>query len=132
MALFTHDQDHVVQQVRYLAGADRTEVAYFADSPLRGSGDGPPWTWRRYEPPVRETRILLLSDLGMGSSRIDPWGANRAEWEKFADLVSQHECHVAALVPYPARRFPRWMARLFAVVSWDRSLTAGRASRAVP
>jgi hypothetical protein len=131
MALFTQDQDHVVQQVRDLVGTDRTVVAYFADSPLRGSGDGPPWTWRRYEPPVRETRILLLSDLGMGRSRIDPQTAGRAEWEKFADLVTQHECQVTALVPYPARRLPRWMARLFAVVSWDRSLTAGRASRAV-
>jgi hypothetical protein len=131
MALFTQDQHHVVQQVRDLVGTDRTEVAYFADSP-RDSGDGPPWTWRRYEPPVRETRILLLSDLGMGRSRIDPQGAGRAEWEKFADLVSQHGCQVTALVPYPARRLPRWMTRLFAVVSWDRSLTAGRASRAVP
>jgi hypothetical protein len=132
MTPFAEDQDQITRQVRDLVGVNRTDVRYFADSPLWGTGYGPPWTWRRYQPPEPKTRILLLSNLGAGVSPTDLTGDVRAEWEHFAELVARHECDAVLLVPYPVGRLPGWITRLFAVATWDRSLTTGRASRAVP
>jgi hypothetical protein len=126
MAPFARDQVHLVQQVREVAGADRVEVRYFADAPQRGAGEGPLWTWTEYRPPAPKTRILLLSDLGIGGLPWSPGRSTRTEWESFADLARWHSCDVVAMVPFP--RWPTWASGLFTVVAWDRTLTAARAS----
>jgi hypothetical protein len=126
MVPFARDQVHLVHQIREVAGADRVEVRYFADAPQRGAGDGPLWTWTEYRPPAPKTRIVLLSDLGIGGVLWSPSRSARTEWESFAELARWHRCDVVALVPYP--RWPAWASRLFTVVAWDRTLTATRAS----
>jgi hypothetical protein len=129
MAPFAADQDHVVRQVRDLVGAERTEVRYFANAPLRGVGYGPVWTWTDYRPPAPGTPVLVLSDIGLGGWWLDPARAERSEWEEFARVIVGHGCELIALVPYPAARWPAWLTRRFAVATWDRRLTAGRAQR---
>lgn len=130
MAPFTADQDHLVEQVRELVGADRTEVRYFADTPRRGSGPGPVWTWRDgYRPPPSGTPVLLLSDLGI-SHRWEVPGRERTEWEAVASVVRGNGSEIVALVPYPPARWPQWSRRLFTILMWDRALTAGRARAA--
>jgi hypothetical protein len=131
MAPFVRDQEHLIRQVRHLVG-DAATVAYFADAPGRGAGSGPVWTWSAYEPPPSGSRILLLSHLGIGGPWPDPARAGRSEWEQFAELVRWHGCRVIVLVPYPIARVPAWAFRLFAVASWDRSLTSARAARVRP
>jgi hypothetical protein len=132
MSPFARDQEYLTRKVRDLVGHDTTHVLYFADAPLRGAGPGPIWTWESYRPPPPGRRILLLSHLGIGGPWPDRGRARRAEWEAFADLCRRRDNRVVALVPYPLTRIPRWAGRLFALVSWDRTLTTGRAVRARP
>jgi hypothetical protein len=127
MAPFAADQDHLVDQIREVVGKERTDVRYFADSPLRGNGPGPVWTWRRrYRPPPPGTPVLILSDLGI-LPRWDVSAARPAEWAAFARRLRAAGSTGIALVPCPPARWPAWVRRSFVSVMWDRSLTVGGA-----
>ena len=129
MEPFIDDQGAVLDQLAAITGRNGLSVRYFQYRPLSGvsetghSGPSP------YLPPPPGTRVLVLSDLGLGGSADDVRRATRAEWESFGHLLSRHGCQAAALVPLPPRRWPGWLVRLFPLVSWDRRTTAGEAAR---
>lgn len=126
MELFDRDVRDLLRQVRRVAGAGQTAVTRFAYAPPRGAGSGPKATWGRYRPPHPRTRILILSDFGMGGPAIDYRRANADEWVDFAHQIRRHGCAAVALTPYPRRRWPDWLPALFPVVPWDRNVTVGQ------
>jgi hypothetical protein len=123
MRLFAGDQAQVVQQVRAIAGDQLTNVRYFSDVPARGAGTGPRWTWEEYEPPGPGTRVLVLSDFGLGAPL---WYAHRGdadEWRSFTHLLRRQGCDAVALAPVPAGRWPGWLTALMPLICWDRTTT---------
>jgi hypothetical protein len=131
MQPFAQDQVQVVAQVRGVAGPERTSVLYFADSPTRGAGPGPRRTWRRYEPPQRGTRVIVLSDCGLSGPALHPRRSQPEEWQSLAGQLRREECDPVALIPLPVVRWPRWLSTLMPLVCWDRNTTAASVSFSV-
>jgi hypothetical protein len=125
MEPFSRDVHETVQNVQATVGHEHTQVAYFDHCPVRGAGPGPRWTWGEYVPPAPGTRILILSDLGMGGPRLNARRSTRAEWERLIRILAYAECTAVAFVPFPEQRWPSWAAKLLPLVPWDRQTTAG-------
>ncbi|MDX8028682.1 hypothetical protein SK803_00600 [Lentzea sp. BCCO 10_0856] len=131
MELFARDQHDLVTRIRAVAGVETTSVAYFADVPTRGTGPRGRRTWRDYTPPSRGTRVLLLSDFGIGGPVFHDRRGTPAEWREFITSVRRAGCSPVGLAPYPPSRRPAWLSDSMPVLLWDRGTTAGRASMAV-
>jgi hypothetical protein len=123
MRLFAGDQAQVVRQVRAIAGEQLTSVRYFSDVPTRGAGTGPRWTWEEYEPPGPGTRVLVLSDFGLGAPLWYAHGGEAGEWRSFTHRLRREGCDAVALVPVPAGRWPGWLNALMPLICWDRPTT---------
>jgi hypothetical protein len=132
MRPFRRDQADVVSDVRAVVGASMTNVAYFADVPSRGAGPGRRWSWQPYEPPISGTRVLLLTDFGIGADPLATHRASPAEWARVLRLLLHQDCRPVALVPYPPQRWPRQLRRLCPMVTWDRHTTVGHARTVMP
>jgi hypothetical protein len=123
MQPYRRDQYELVQQITGLVGPELTQVRYFADVPTRGTGPGPRRTWQTYRTPGPGTRVLIVSDLGVGGPFLDPRRASVAEWQQVLDEISRAGCTAVALVPYPADKVPAGLARLLSALTWDRTTT---------
>lgn len=123
MLPFARDQHDLVARVRSLFGPERTDVQRFADAPLRGTGPGARWTWKPYQPPPPDTRILLLSNFGIGGHPLDYLAGDRTEWQEFLDVVARHKATPVGFVPYPPQRWPLWLRSQLTLVCWDRGTT---------
>jgi hypothetical protein len=124
MRIFARDQANMVRRVRWLIGADRSEVLYFTGSPMRGVTRRPADRPERYRPPAPHTRVLLLSDFGVVPHINCRLGAQRAEWESYFRSIESSARTPVGLIPYPSRRWPDWLDRQVSLVTWDRSSTA--------
>jgi hypothetical protein len=131
MEPFTGDRRAVIRQLRRIVGQDSLTIQYFSHAPLRGVSSRPSGRLGDYQLPAPGTRILLLSDLGLGGIPGDYRRGRREEWEAFADLTARNYCWVTALVPFPPKRWPSWLGRLFPLISWDRSTTVAEAAHRV-
>ena len=109
--------------MRAIAGDQLTSITYFSDVPARGAGTGPRWTWEDYQPPGPGTRVLVLSDFGLGAPLWYARGGDTAEWRLFVHRLRRQGCDAVALVPVPAGRWPGWLTALMPLICWDRSTT---------
>ena len=125
MRLFAGDQAQVIRQVRAIAGDQLTSVRYFSDAPTRGAGTGPRWTWEEYQPPGPGTRVLVLSDFGLGAPLWYAHGGDATEWRSFTHCLRRQGCDAVALAPVPISRWPGWLTALMPVICWDRTTTVG-------
>jgi hypothetical protein len=123
MQPFRRDQIELVESIRRLAGSGQTRVTYFADAPMRGAGSGAAWTWDEYRAPSPRTRLIVLSDLGIGGPPLSPHTALPEEWTEFVDYVRQQDCDVIAVVPYPRHRWPPAISSLLPMLQWDQITT---------
>jgi hypothetical protein len=130
MQPFARDEQVLVDQVRRIVGVDRTSLLYFADCPVRGAGPGPRRTWRTYSPPKSGTRVLVVSNFGIGGPALYIERSQEKEWRAFVMGVRRAACTVIGLVPYPPGRWPHQLATLLPLVTWDRSTTVARVSAA--
>jgi hypothetical protein len=131
MEPFAGDRRIVLRQLRRIISPDNLVVQYFSHAPLRGVSSRLNGRPTEYRPPDPGTRILLLSDLGLGGGPDDYRQGRREEWEEFADVAARNDCWVTALVPFPPGRWPAWLVRLFPLISWDRRTTAADAAHRV-
>ncbi|MFE6621175.1 hypothetical protein ACFZBP_35825 [Streptomyces sp. NPDC008086] len=123
MQPYRRDQQELARRIIGLVGAELTQIRYFADAPNRGTGPGSPWTWQPYRPPSPGTRVLVVSDLGVGGPVLHPRRASVAEWSQVCDEIVRAGCTVLALVPYPVTRVPAELTPLLAALTWDRTTT---------
>jgi hypothetical protein len=128
MRPFEGDQLQVIRQLRTIVGEQLTSVRYFADIPARGAGPGPRRTWRPYEPPDPGTRVLILSDFGLGGPVPHPRRSQPDEWRSLIGELRRRDCDAVGLLPVPAGRWPAWLLALIPLICWDRAATAGRVS----
>jgi hypothetical protein len=131
MQLFAGDQRDLVARIHAVAGVETASVAYFADVPTRGAGPRGRRTWRPYTQPSAGSRVLLLSDFGIGGPVLYDRRGTPAEWREFISSLRRAGCSPVGLVPYPPSRWPAWLASALPLLMWDRSTTVGRASVAV-
>lgn len=127
MQPFARDQWELVDQLRRLFGQELTDVQQFAYAPLRGTGPGPRWTWTPYRPPPPATRVLVLSNFGIGGPPLDYLASDRSEWEEFVELVARHGFAATGFVPYPPTRWPAWLRSRLPLICWDRGTTVSKA-----
>ncbi|MGW0778841.1 hypothetical protein ACWD01_35695 [Streptomyces sp. NPDC002835] len=73
--------------------------------------------------------MIVLSDFGQNTGAVLP--EQEADWRKVAGLIRRAGCHPLALVPAPPDRWPRWLAALMPVFSWDRGTTTARVHAAL-
>jgi hypothetical protein len=124
MEPFLRDGDLLAEQVRRIGGT-ATQVTYFADCPLRGAGRGSVSSWDRYAPPHPRTKVLVVSDFGIGGPSPRVQRSRPGEWRAFSRLLADAQCPVAGLVPYPPDRWPASLARWIPLSTWDRGSTMG-------
>ncbi|MFH8799742.1 hypothetical protein ACH4F6_09145 [Streptomyces sp. NPDC017936] len=125
MQPYLRDQRELVRQITGLVGAELTHLCYFADLPTRGAGPGGRHTWRPYRPPGAGTRVLIVSDLGVGSPLLSPRRASVTEWHHVLDDIARAGCSTLALVPCPVAWVPAAFAGLLSALTWDRTTTVG-------
>lgn len=123
MQPYQRDQRELARQITRLVGAELTQIRYFADAPTRGTGPGSPRTWQPYRPPSPGTRVLVVSDLGVGGPVLHPQRASVAEWYQMFGEIVRAGCTALALVPYPVTRVPAELTPLLSALTWDRTTT---------
>lgn len=123
MQPYRRDQQELARRIIGLVGAELTQIRYFADAPNRGTGPAAPRTWRPYRPPSPGTRVLVVSDLGVGGPVLHPRRASVAEWYQVCHEIVRAGCTVLALVPYPVTRVPAELTPLLSALTWDRTTT---------
>jgi hypothetical protein len=134
MLPFLSDLRRIECDIRDVVGSEALDVLRFACCPTRGAGAGPRRTWRDYRghatPPVG-TRVVAITDLGIGSPPGTDAPASASEWISFADHLQRAGCQLIALVPYRASRWPAAVASNIDILHWDSSTTAASAARIV-
>jgi hypothetical protein len=128
---FIHDRRDVLRQLRNVVGREGLTVRYFRYAPLRGVSGAAAEPESSYSPPPPGTRVLVVSDMGIGGPPGDFRRSTPEEWESFKRLIESHDCPATALVPFPPHRWPSWLVQLFPLISWDHHTTAGEAARRV-
>ncbi|GAA4050194.1 hypothetical protein [Streptomyces shaanxiensis] len=123
MQPYRRDQQELARRITGLVGAELTQIRYFADAPNRGTGPASPRTWQPYRPPSPGTRVLVVSDLGVGGPVLHPRRASVAEWYQVFHEIVRAGCTVLALVPYPVTRVPAELTPLLSALTWDRTTT---------
>jgi hypothetical protein len=123
MQPYRRDQRELARRITGLVGAELTQIRYFADAPGRGTGPASPRTWQRYRPPSPGTRVLVVSDLGVGGPVLHPRRASVAEWYQVLDEIVRAGCTALALVPYPVTQVPAELTPLLSALTWDRTTT---------
>ncbi|MFJ2001148.1 hypothetical protein ACWCQP_01740 [Streptomyces chartreusis] len=131
MQPYQRDQRELARQITRLVGAELTQIRYFADAPTRGTGPGSPRTWQPFRPPSPGTRVLVVSDLGVGGPVLHPQRASVAEWYQVFDEIVRAGCTALALVPYPVTRVPADLIPLLSALTWDRTTTVSTVSALV-
>ncbi|MCZ4604892.1 hypothetical protein O3S80_14310, partial [Streptomyces sp. Lzd4kr] len=123
MQPYRRDQYELARRITGLVGAELTQIRYFADAPNRGTGPASPRTWQPYRPPSPGTRVLLVSDLGVGGPLLHPRRASVVEWYQVCHEIVRAGCTALALVPYPVSRVPAELTPLLSALTWDRTTT---------
>ena len=77
------------------------------------------------------TRVLVVSDLGVGGPVLHPQRASVAEWYQVFDEIVRAGCTALALVPYPVTRVPADLIPLLSALTWDRTTTVSTVSALV-
>ena len=124
MVPFARDREQILSRIRAVVGPDRTEVHRFEGVPSRGVRSQARAKLEPFEPPPNGTPLLILSDLGIGSSPLGLEQVETSEWLHFIELARRAGCRVVALVPYTQARWPRALRRRMVLVQWDRHTTA--------
>ena len=123
MEPFARDQQELASELRRVVGRSRVTELRFRNTPTRGAGSGPVWTWASYLPAAPGTPVLVLTDLGIGGPRVFPQRSQAWEWRMLAEFLARRGSSLIAFVPYPSSRFPPGLARSMTIVPWDRTTT---------
>ncbi len=133
MLPFQGDLRHLERAVRNFVGDDALEILSFVACPGRRAGSGSIRRWRPYFPDCaapRGSRVLAVTDLGIGMPATGPSTAAPGEWLEFARRLEAAETPLLVLTPYPRERWPPALALSLSILSLSRATSAGNAARA--
>ncbi|GEN11426.1 hypothetical protein SAMN05443572_105211 [Myxococcus fulvus] len=131
MLPFHLDVTNLGRRLSQLVG-EGLALLHFSACPTRGCGRGSRRQWKPYGPgqmPRPGTRVLCVTDLGLGAATSGNVPARWEEWRDFATLLRRAGCSVGALVPSPPERWPSELEQVMELFYWDRTLTVARAAR---
>jgi hypothetical protein len=123
MQPFIRDAWHLADEIEAVTGSSNVETLSFADSPTRGAGSGPVWTWGDYVPPDPGRPVIVVTDLGIGGPTPRPERSRESEWLELVSQVGSAGSRLVAFVPYPRERWRPGLAKAMTIVEWDRSTT---------
>lgn len=133
MMPFFSDQNYLIEDMKAVIGRDRMTILQFLDQPewvIPWGGDED--IEQRYSPPLAPgTPIFLISDLGIGVVPLVPDPIDNKTWLSLAARARQARCPLAALVPYPANRWPADLSHSIPLLEWDRTTRPGVVRRRV-
>ncbi len=124
MTPFIRDQVRLHKEIVATVGGDRVTTLRFVGCPIRGAGSGVEPSWSAYEPPLSKAPVLLLTDLGIGTPRLNEDRAGIDEWLLFIERVKKAKCPLLAFVPYAQSRWPPELASRMSIIQWDRKTSA--------
>lgn len=130
MMPFFADLDQIEEDIEAVFGK-MLKVLSFSCCPLRTAGEGPRITWSDYfedHVPAVGTRVVCVTDLGIGQPLGGPLPALPEEWLNFQERLHRHGCPLIILTPYGTRRWPPILAKRLDILHWDRETNAARAS----
>ena len=135
---FREDVRGLERDVLRLVGAASLEIVRFEGTPLgrvwrdandnRDAVDDPGGDYRERYLPRPGTRVLCVTDLGIGAP------AEGRRWAgtgclAFTEALAAAGCPFVALVPYGRGRWPRGLARRIPILHWDRRTSAAVIAR---
>jgi hypothetical protein len=129
MMPFLRDQAEIIRSLERVVGRQMVNVSAFIGVPQRGLLRGLSAEPGSYRTPVTGTPIVVLTDLGIARPRTSERPSTMKEWLEFASMAKKANCPLIAFVPYESKRWPDALRRAMTIVTWDRSLTAGRAAK---
>ena len=134
MLPFLVDVDGIMRHFREVVGEDRLTVLRFANCPLRGAGKSHRLTWSSYiseHTPPPMTRVVCITDLGIGNPPAGDLPASPAEWLDFAHHLQRAGCSLLVLIPYSSSRWPEAVKKKIPVVHWDPATGVGQIVRLI-
>jgi hypothetical protein len=124
MVPFARDRQYLLTRVREVVGPDRTEVHQFVGCPMAGTRPRPSARLKPFEPPSSGTPLLVLSDLGIGTSSLYSSSVDIEDWIRFTEGIHRSGCRLVTLVPFSPERWPTTLRRHMTLIHWDRHTTA--------
>ena len=134
MLPFLTDINGIMRHFREVVGEDRLTILRFANCPLRGAGKGHLRTWSNYiseHTPPPMTRVVSITDLGIGNPPAGDPPASPIEWLDFARHLQRANCSLLVLIPYGPSRWPEAIKKEIPVVHWDPATGVGQIVRLI-
>ncbi len=131
MMPFLGDIASLTKDIARVAGLGQ-RIESFIGTPLRGCGSGPKRSWSAFaseRSPLPGSRIVCITDLGLGEPAIGQSPADPEEWLQFAVAVRRLGCSPSAIVPYEPARWPASLRRAMDLLFWDPATRASDALR---
>ncbi len=128
---YRSDVEQILGDFDDLLTDDRMAIFHFVRTPAAGVFQENATHVEPWQPPPRDTPIVMVTDLGIGGPAIAEDRASAAEWMAFARAVRLSGRPLLALVPYEARRWPPSLARAMTVLHWSERTTVGEVRRAM-
>lgn len=122
MTPFFPDQVDLERAFIHVAGAPQCEVFEFVDDPAHAQGYGPGDSLRPWRA-VAGRPVVVVSDFGASGPDLSA-RVSSASWRRFASHLAEIGCPLLAVVPLPPRALPRFVARYFIALHWDRRTRA--------
>lgn len=123
MTPFLKDCRELISLLKLLFGKEYIEVLFFRDCPIFGVETESNFEIKSFEPPYRDTVIILLTDLGIANPTFSIRRSSPDDWFEFLKLIRNTGSNVVALVPYPSNRWPKPLINLLPIIQWDRWTT---------
>jgi hypothetical protein len=120
---YANDRDSLADCLSDILPNDRISILHFVGCPNRGCGSGPRDDWLPWQPLIRGTPVVAVTDLGIGAAPFDSERAQTSEWLAFASRLKAAGCPLAALVPYGADRWPPRLDRAMRLLHWSERAT---------
>lgn len=130
MMPFLADLDQIEEDIQAVFGK-MLKVLSFVCCPLQKAGEGPRASWSDYfsfHVPVGGTRVICVTDLGIGRPIGGPVPAEPEEWLEFQEQLRKHGCSLLILIPYGSSRWHPRLAKRLNILHWDRKTNPARAS----
>lgn len=128
MLPYAADQKWLTEEIRRVGGRENVQVLSFANCPSRRAGTKSRRRWRAYpreDMPARDTVVIVLTDLGIGSPpSLTEVPGSVEEWAVLAVQLRRRRCPLTAFVPYRRARWPGTLQRLITIFQWDRCTDA--------
>jgi hypothetical protein len=124
MAPFARDADHLARALVSIIGTDAAQILRFRGLPSWDVYDVGRRARLQYEFPPPGVPVVLITEFAITLEPFMDDFATTSQWTRFLASLRQRGNAVVAFVPYSHERWPKEIAAVAALVTWDRSTNA--------